>query len=292
MTPPAEQAGQAPPPSDERADRRAARVAERRRELRLRIISSLVLGPSAMVLAWVGGPIFAVAVFSAGIVVLREWWNITLAGTDRWAERIGAAAIVVAGAAVILGHGPLGLAIIFLGALLTGAVAAARRRRMDFGWAAGGVLYAGLAAVASVGVRDGVDGRFALFLLFAIVWGSDVAAFVGGRTFGGPKLWPAISPKKTWSGAASGVAGAVASALAIGAIAGHAPSFALAGLAALLSVVSQYGDLFESGIKRRFGVKDSGHIIPGHGGLMDRLDSFMAASVAAYLMALILSGLF
>jgi phosphatidate cytidylyltransferase len=159
------------------------------------------------------------------------------------------------------------------------------------GWVAIGVAYAALLLAAPVVLRDDADfGMIAIFFLFAIVWTTDIAGYFAGRAIGGPKLAPSISPKKTWSGAIAGLI-AVVVIVAIGA--GYVPGVRLAPLIAismLLSIMSQAGDLAESALKRRFDVKDSSQIIPGHGGVMDRLDGFWAAAVCAALIGLARGG--
>jgi phosphatidate cytidylyltransferase len=127
-------------------------------------------------------------------------------------------------------------------------------------------------------------------LLFAVVWTTDVLGYFAGRAFGGPKLWPAVSPKKTWSGAIAGTVGAAVVALLVAAQFGSFDRIAIVGVALLLSVVAQAGDLFESWVKRQFDAKDSSHIIPGHGGVMDRLDGFWAAAVAGCVVGLLRGG--
>jgi phosphatidate cytidylyltransferase len=139
--------------------------------------------------------------------------------------------------------------------------------------------------------KDSNLGLLAVLLLFAVVWGTDILGYFVGRAVGGPKLAPAISPNKTWSGALAGllfamIAGAVVAHLArLGSLA------AVGGVALLLSIASQAGDLFESSVKRRFHVKDASALIPGHGGVMDRLDGFWAATVAAALFGVLRGGL-
>jgi phosphatidate cytidylyltransferase len=128
---------------------------------------------------------------------------------------------------------------------------------------------------------DPVHGFLAIIFLFAIVWATDILAYFAGRALGGPKLMPRVSPKKTWSGALAGIIAAILVAVAIAKLAGLAGLAPIVVVAALLSVVSQAGDLFESALKRRFGAKDSSQLIPGHGGLMDRLDGFVTAAVLA-----------
>jgi phosphatidate cytidylyltransferase len=150
------------------------------------------------------------------------------------------------------------------------------------GWVALGALCAAAMLAAPLVIRaDATLGFIATIFLFAVVWATDVAAYFAGRLAGGPKLWPAVSPSKTWSGAIAGaVAGTVAGA-AVAAVAGLEPFAPVVAVSFVLSLVAELGDLLESALKRRFGVKDASHAIPGHGGLMDRLDGFLAAAVAA-----------
>lgn len=156
-------------------------------------------------------------------------------------------------------------------------------------WIAAGLVY-GLAPVISAIVlrADPATGFAALVFVLLIVWASDTFGYFAGRAIGGPKLWPRVSPKKTWAGAIGGLIGAAV----IGACFGFAGYRAapLAALAAILAVAAQGGDLLESAVKRRFGVKDSSHLIPGHGGLMDRLDALVAALLFAALIGAARSG--
>jgi phosphatidate cytidylyltransferase len=168
-------------------------------------------------------------------------------------------------------------------ALLAGAVVASLTSglRPRFRLMPGaGVIYAGAMLVSVCLLRASWPyGLYAILWLFAVVWGADVMAYFGGRLVGGPKLWPRISPGKTWSGFYIGVfCGAAAGLFAAPVASSFLVLFCL-GLAA--AAVAQGGDLFESALKRRFGVKDSGRLIPGHGGLMDRLDGFIAAAIFA-----------
>jgi phosphatidate cytidylyltransferase len=159
-------------------------------------------------------------------------------------------------------------------------------------WLAGGALYAAVLAAAPILLRrDPEFGFVAIVLLFAVVWTTDIAAYFAGRLIGGPKLWPKASPKKTWSGALVGTAAAIIAATAVAHAAGIGNLAAIAALSLVLSAASQVGDLFESTIKRRFGAKDASKLIPGHGGLMDRLDGFVAAAAVAAVIALARGGL-
>ena len=150
-----------------------------------------------------------------------------------------------------------------------------------------GGLYIGPAIAALIWLRAQPDGYWWVLLLAAIVWGGDVGAYLIGRLVGGPRLAPAISPGKTWSGAAGGTLVAVLAAIAV-----WPERIALvAPIALFLSIVAQAGDLLESAVKRRFGVKDSSRLIPGHGGLLDRLDGVLTSAPAAAVVVLVLGHL-
>jgi len=158
-------------------------------------------------------------------------------------------------------------------------------------WRLAGIPYAAVLALAPILLRaDAGFGLFAILYLFAIVWATDICGYFAGRAIGGPKLAPAISPKKTWSGAIAGVVAAVVAALLVAQWFGAAKFGPIAGIALLLSVMAQCGDLFESWIKRRFGFKDASQIIPGHGGVMDRLDGFWAAALVGAVIGIARGG--
>ncbi len=158
------------------------------------------------------------------------------------------------------------------------------------GWIVVGVIYAFAALLASVVVRlDPLWGFAALMFVLLVVWVTDIGGYFAGRGIGGPKLWPRISPKKTWAGAIGGLVLSLAVAAGF-AWFGVGRLLPLLALAAVLTVVSQLGDLFESAVKRNFGVKDSSHIIPGHGGLLDRFDGYVFAVVVAALIGFLRGG--
>jgi phosphatidate cytidylyltransferase len=158
-------------------------------------------------------------------------------------------------------------------------------------WKFPGFVYAATALAAPVILRmDDEMGFAALLWLFAIVWVSDVMAYVCGRLIGGPKLWPAVSPKKTWAGFIGGTAFSVAAATGVAAAFGAPSLIPVAIVGLITAIISQGGDLFESSLKRRFGVKDSGNLIPGHGGVMDRLDGFVLAGGFALILGLSRGG--
>jgi phosphatidate cytidylyltransferase len=255
------------------------------RNLVMRIAAAAVLIPLAVAIAYAGGWLWTALVTLAAIGLFVEWLAIVgLTGGIRVTVP-GVAALAVAGLCFAIGR--LDAALIVLAAGFVAVVSIAPERR---NWAAAGFLYAAAAEIASVLVRlDPVKGFAALMFVLLIVWVTDSGGYFAGRGIGGPKLWPRVSPKKTWAGAAGGFAAslAVAVGFAVFDLGRIGPLLMLSGA---LSVVSQLGDLFESAVKRRFGVKDSSHIIPGHGGLLDRLDGFVAAVVVAALFGLLRGG--
>jgi phosphatidate cytidylyltransferase len=253
--------------------------------LLMRVLATAVLAPLAIAIAWFGGWLWALLVISATIGLYVEWLLIVGLAREWRAIVPGVAGLLIAGICLIAGR--LDGALI---ALAIGLVAVALLSPQRRNWSAAGFFYAAAAQVASVLVRqDPVDGFVALFFVLLVVWAADIGGYFAGRGIGGPKLWPRVSPKKTWAGAIGGFSGSLAVAGAFAA-AGAGKTGPLLALAALLSVISQLGDLFESAVKRRFGVKDSSHIIPGHGGLMDRLDGFVAAVVAAAILGFLRGG--
>jgi len=259
-----------------------------------RVAAAVAMGLAALVVAWFGGVVFVAFWWLASVVVLWEWQRIVRG--ERLAERVALGALALAPAALFALHNSAlaASATLVVGALAVGWVAGPAARI----WAGAGVLYAG-ALVVSLGLLRASPnyGLASILWLFAVVWGTDVAAYFAGRLIGGPKLWPRVSPGKTWSGAIVGALAGAALGLLLGGWTHRIDRLFWLGLAA--AVVSELGDLFESALKRRFGVKDSSRLIPGHGGLMDRLDAFIAASLFATVFAaansegsFIASGLF
>jgi phosphatidate cytidylyltransferase len=243
-------------------------------DLTVRILSGAVFGIAALAAAWFGGLVAGIVLALASAVVYLEWSAIT--GTVRAVPPLVMPAALVA-AMVSAG---LDRPDIALGVLIAALVLAAVASRGL--WQPLGVLYAGAFGLSFLALRLSPDyGLAAVLFLFAVVWATDTGAYFAGRLIGGPKLWPAVSPKKTWAGAAGGLVAAVLAGLAVAALAGLPVAPALILVAIVLSLVGQAGDLAESSLKRLFGVKDSGNIIPGHGGLMDRVDGLIFASVAA-----------
>jgi len=255
--------------------------------LMLRVMSAVVLAPLALVVAYIGGLPFALFWGIAALVVLWEWMTLVVGPKYRVLVLSCAAAIAVADFLAWLGRPVTALFMVGLGAL-AGAIFAPGERRL---WVLAGTGYAGGMVLAPVFLRADAGFGFAMIvLLFSIVWTTDVLGYFAGRAFGGPKLWPSVSPKKTWSGAICGTVGAVVVALLVAAQFGSFDRIAIIAVALLLSIMAQAGDLFESWVKRQFDAKDSSHIIPGHGGVMDRLDGFWAAAVAGCVVGLLRGG--
>ena len=275
--------GEAAPAAASESDSRGRESGSR--NLLMRVAVAVVLIPLAVAIAYAGGWLWATLVTLAAIGLFLEWLTVVgLAGVTRVGVS-GVVALAVAGFCLAIGRIDVALIVLAIGLVVAVSIAPERRN-----WVAAGFLYAAAAEIASVLVRlDPVKGFAALMFVLLIVWVTDSGGYFAGRGIGGPKLWPKVSPKKTWAGAAGGFAASLAVAAGFAAF-GLGNTGPLLMLSAALSVVSQSGDLFESAVKRRFGVKDSGHIIPGHGGLMDRLDGFVAAVVVAALFGFLRGG--
>jgi phosphatidate cytidylyltransferase len=280
-------AGGGGPPSAESSEG----AARRRTELRQRVLSALVLGPVALAAIWLGAASWTALVAAAAAVLAWEWVHLCGLST-RAVPGIAVPATVLAAGGLAVAGWPLGgLGLLFVGFGLTWLGAARLPRRggaaVPAGALAAGVLYIGIAGLALIALRDDNDaGRANVLFIFLVVWASDIGAYMAGRALGGPKLAPAVSPNKTWSGAAGGLAAAVLVGTAAAAVlAPGGEAWRSMAVAALLGVTAQAGDLLESWIKRRFRVKDTSRLIPGHGGLLDRLDGVLAAAPVAALLA-------
>lgn len=253
--------------------------------LQVRVISAVVLIALILLPTWYGGvPFRLVAVLIAG-AVFYEWTRMARPAASAkpldFLPEVLMAVFLVALAAGLAAPTLLILLVIFMTIV---AVVAAMRRTGVGRWDASGFAYAGLSGFSLALLRDGDrSGMLAILFLFAVVWATDILAYFVGRAVGGPKLAPSISPGKTQSGALGGAVGGVVAGVLFAAVAGAGNLAWLGFVALVLSVVSQAGDLFESWVKRRHGRKDSGALIPGHGGVMDRVDGLVAAAFALYL---------
>lgn len=259
--------------------------------LRTRVFSALALAAVALLLTWLGGVWFRLLAAGVAAAVFYEWSAISRSDATR-GHHMAAAGLLV----VFLGFLVFGADAATLIALAVASFALSLVHGLVRGTgvtASVGFAYAALPAFAIAFLRDSdVQGFAATLFLFAAVWATDIFAYFGGRTLGGPKLAPVVSPSKTWSGAISGLVGAVVGGFAVTWVAGALEQPGLVILTAIaLSVLSQFGDLFESAFKRKYNVKDSGTLIPGHGGFMDRVDGLIAAVVGFYAIGALRAGL-
>jgi phosphatidate cytidylyltransferase len=255
--------------------------ARRMSNLQLRVISSVVLIVAVLAVTYLGGVAFRLLAALIAGAIFYEWSAMSRGAASARYQLVAAVLLAVVLFALLLGYSALGVFV------LLGLSVAASLLDSGIGgqglWTPAGLAYAGLSGLSLALLRDGDQtGLTAILFLFAVVWATDIAAYFVGRSLGGPRLAPAISPGKTQSGAIGGAVGGVIAGIALAAFAGLGNLPLLALVAFLLSVVSQAGDLFESWVKRRHGVKDSGSLIPGHGGVMDRVDGLVAAAFALY----------
>lgn len=270
-------------------------------DLSARVVSAAVLAAVAIITARSGGNLFVLVWYVAGFAIHWEWQRLT--GGARLGGRLAAGGIVLLVCAYIVQSDEMSWvwfvrqsnklywAVIVLGAGagLMGLLAG-RGKRV---WAASGMLYAGMLVISVTSLRESFPfGARAIIWLFATVWATDCFAYFGGRLIGGPKLWPQISPSKTWSGTVSGIlfGGVTGTLVSIRDLPEPHQILPILILSFAAAALSQAGDAFESGVKRHFGTKDSSNLIPGHGGFMDRLDGFIAAAVFAFAVGVVRNG--
>ncbi|HZK88933.1 MAG TPA: phosphatidate cytidylyltransferase [Stellaceae bacterium] len=252
--------------------------------LRLRILSALVLAPLPLVAIWLGGPFMPILTVVAAIVMAWEWSRLCGGGAPLVAV-VAVAVVAAAGLGVRAGSV---LLVVGAVAIWVGEV---RRPGSAPLWAAAGCLWVGLPCIILLWlVQSGSAARGTLFWMFAVVWATDIGAYAAGRQLGGPLLAPRWSPRKTWAGLLGGVGCAALAGWATAGLLGIASVLPLVLVSAALAIVEQFGDLAESVAKRRFGVKDASGLIPGHGGLLDRLDGLLAVIPAVALLTLIGGG--
>jgi phosphatidate cytidylyltransferase len=236
------------------------------------------MAPAALLATWAGGYAFGALVAAAAAIMAWEWHKMVL-GRFGLAGAVSAVAGLVAGLLAVE-HVDLAVLSVLGAAIAATALSPVYDERGRL-WLGLGAIYTGLPAVALVWLRqDGDAGLLTIVWLMLLVWATDTGAYAAGRTIGGPLLMPKVSPKKTWAGLLGGVFCAAATGLGVGYWEQGAVVPGLAAVSAVLAVVAQAGDLFESWVKRRCGVKDSSNIIPGHGGVLDRVDGLLAVAIA------------
>lgn len=245
-----------------------------------RALSALVMAPVALVAVWLGSPYFDILIAVAGAIMAWEWDRMCRGRFGMTGRLL--AVIAVLAALIAVAYPVVAAGLVWVGCLLIAAMSRSA-------WLSLGTLYVGLPVVALVWLRE-AGGVETMFWMFGIIWATDTGAYAAGRTIGGPLLAPRISPKKTWSGLLGGMTASAAVGAAFGLYLDLSGWVGLAVFSAVLAVVAQIGDLFESSVKRRFNVKDSSSIIPGHGGVLDRVDGLIAAAPVVALASLAFGG--
>lgn len=259
-------------------------------DLGVRALSAALLVPAVLADVWAGGIWFHLFVALIGILMAQEW--VTIVHRQSPVQFALHAAGAICGALLPLDVG-LGGAMVAIGVLsLLSAILAWRAEPGGPAWRYLGVPYVSLPLIALVVLRDDATyGIAAILLVMLSVWFADTVAYFAGRIIGGPKLAPRISPKKTWAGLGGAMTGSALAALGVALVMNLPAAGMLVLVAALLAIVEQGGDLFKSAMKRHYGVKDSGNLIPGHGGVIDRVDGLVAVAVAAALIGAFRAGL-
>ncbi len=245
--------------------------------LKVRVLSALAMAPLALAMVWFGG--WALAVFVAGIAALvsLEWSRLTVSNWQAPAAAIMISTVLSAVLAAAFAAFDWAFGFVIVAATTMMLAGLAERPLV---WLGAGIFYVGLPCLALLWLRAlSILGLETILWVLVLVWAVDVAAYFTGRAIGGPKLAPLISPSKTWAGVGGGVAAAAVVGLAAASLTG-AKLLPLAVVSAGLAIVEQAGDLMESAVKRHFHVKDAGHLIPGHGGLMDRVDGLVTTLLA------------
>ena len=256
-------------------------------DLKRRVPSAVALGLLALGATWYGGFLFLLFWTLAALIVWYEWATIISAEPRTPVLAFGALAIVVAAVLLILKFPIVALLAIMIGA----GVIFVMTRGDGRNWSSSGLVYAAFAAIPIIILRDDPKfGFFAAIWLYAVVWLTDIAAYFFGKFIGGKKLAPSISPSKTWSGAIGGTLFGVLGGAMVATLANARFAFIHIVIALAVSVFSQAGDIYESSVKRKFGTKDSSKLLPGHGGVMDRLDAFIAACALALAIGLMRGG--
>jgi phosphatidate cytidylyltransferase len=256
-------------------------------DLKRRVPSAVALGLLALGATWYGGFPFLLFWTLAALIVWYEWATVIRAEPRTQVLAFGALAIAIAAILLSLKFPLVALLAILIGAGVIFVMTQGDGRN----WSSSGLIYAALAAIPIIILRDDPKfGFFAAIWLYAVVWLTDIAAYFCGKFIGGKKLAPSISPSKTWSGAIGGTLFGVLGGASVATLANARFALMHIVIALAVSVFSQAGDIYESSVKRKFGTKDSSKLLPGHGGVMDRLDAFIAACALALLIGLMRGG--
>jgi phosphatidate cytidylyltransferase len=268
----------------------AERAQSKTGALRLRILSALVLAPLPIIAIWFGEPFLSILTVAAAVVMAWEWGRLCSGGSTGRAASVLIGAVAIAVLAASLAAFAAGVLLALAGAVVVWRIALHDRAGAPL-WLAAGSLWVALPCIILLWlVQSGSAGRGTLLWVFAVVWATDIGAYAVGRQIGGPLLAPRWSPRKTWAGLVGGVLCAALAGWATAGVVGTTAVLPLVLVSAGLAIVEQFGDLAESVAKRRFGVKDASSLIPGHGGLLDRLDGLLAVIPAVALLTLFGGG--
>jgi len=254
---------------------------KKKSDLLVRCLSSILLGPPVLAAVYYGSPYSDVLIFLCAIILAWEWATICGEGSLGLPGKL-----LILSIAIVMGMGAAGYFFIALWGIAALAVTLwfliriLLKQVKDTNWYLLGFIYVSISSLALLWLRNNhEDGLNIIFWILFVVWATDIGAYFSGRNFGGPKIAPKISPKKTWSGLVGGMMSAAVISYVFAQWMVNVSPFVLATTGALLAVVSQAGDFFESHLKRKFDVKDSSKLIPGHGGLLDRVDGLLACAI-------------
>jgi len=257
------------------------------KELKLRIISAVILAVLVLAITWIGGQTFTLLWAIVAFMILKEFNRMCSKSISLASNVVSFITLFLIVASWLIGDRQIAIIMFCIGFVVLAFWQMFVSRSI---WSALGLAYAALPFFAMSDLRsDNHNGLIVILLLYFCVWGADVFAYFAGRAIGGPKLAPSISPNKTWAGFIGSLIGALLLSYLVNLAAGFDAILVFFVIMLLAAVVSQLGDLMESSIKRKFDVKDSGTIIPGHGGVLDRVDGLVVAAVFIWLVTLYLS---
>nr|WP_281351283.1 phosphatidate cytidylyltransferase [Sneathiella litorea] len=259
-----------------------------------RVISALVLAPVAVAALYFGGFYFLLFLIGASAVMSYEWCHASLEKSPGLITLMTAVTVFSGLYVAQKSYFHHGVIALFIGSALIGIAAIVVKKRNRLGWAISGPLCIGLPVLALISLRSIPDSGFALTLgLFLVVWATDIGAYFSGKSIGGPKIAPAISPNKTWAGLIGGIIFAMIVAYLVNRylVGGQVATIGILGLGAICAILAQIGDFAESAWKRHFGIKDASNLIPGHGGVMDRLDGVFLTAPILMLLIMLVDGI-
>lgn len=257
------------------------------------MISALVLAPIAIAALYFGGIYFLLFLIGAALIMAYEWCHASLEKSPGLATLLTGASVVIALFLVQKGYFLQGIIVLVSGAVLMVVAAIFLKKTDRMIWALTGPLCIGLPVIALIMLRGIPDGGFAVaFGLFLVIWATDIGAYFSGKSIGGPKIAPSISPNKTWAGLIGGIISAMIVAYLVNRylMGGQVATIGVLGLGAICAILAQVGDFAESAWKRYFGIKDASNLIPGHGGVMDRLDGVFLTAPMLVVIIMIVNG--